>query len=151
MNGDGGDHGGSDVASGHGGGGGESEAPAASVAGDDEDQLFPGQPRDQLVFFGATRTGALLKRGDRRLASVRSRWFALQGHELLYYEKPPLAAKPRYCAHVASGEVRVNEAEMQLAVAVGDGSLIVLRAESAPAWHAWVRAMRALGMRVLAE
>mmetsp|Transcript_7914 Transcript_7914/g.17359 ORF Transcript_7914/g.17359 Transcript_7914/m.17359 type:complete len:94 (+) Transcript_7914:3-284(+) len=90
----------------------------------------------------------LQKRGDGRLASWNPRWFALLGHELAYYEKPPLACTPLLCVNVERGEVRLNEALLQFAFAVGDGSLVTLRAPSRSVFDEWLHAITHLGIRL---
>lgn len=98
----------------------------------------------ELDFFGATRVGVLQRKEGR--SGSRSRWFALVGHELLVYDKPPKcadAAHSRLSARTrsATSVVRADEAERLLVFTPGDGRRITLRPHSISELREWLAAL----------
>ena len=150
-----------------GGGGGDDEARQGGEAGGEAaqeavDELDEGgeaggstlQPeelggREDWGFFGCAHHGALQQRGAGYTGSWRPRWCAVLGTgELRVYEKPPELGAARLAVRVASARctLRVHEASLLLSWAMGDGRVVSLRAGSTATLRAWAEAATHLGI-----
>ena len=100
------------------------------------------------AFFGATKVGLLQKRGEGTMSRWHTRWFALHGGSVQYYDRPPSLLKPRVALNVTHATLRVYEASLLLAWDSGDGRVLWLKSDGIDTLRRWAETCAALAIEV---
>ncbi|KAL1525557.1 hypothetical protein AB1Y20_020412 [Prymnesium parvum] len=101
----------------------------------------------RLGFFGAARSGLLLKRGSITRA-WKQRWFALCGGALQCYNRPPLVEEAVRAVDVRRATLRLHEASGQMSWALEGGELIQLFAAEEATMRVWADVCEGFGIAV---